>query len=59
MNAIRRLARNVAKNRMKKVGMVRICKSGAKKGERSEGSYFSQHWKDHVKYGKEKHHESV
>ena len=50
MNALRKLARTVAKNQMKKKGMVQICKKGAKKGERSEGSYFSSHWRDYVYY---------
>lgn len=53
MNAIRKLARSVAKNQMKKKGMVQICKNDLSKKslfERSKGSYFSSHWKDHVKY---------
>lgn len=45
MNALRKLARTVAKNQMKKKGMLQICKDKYKKG-----SYFSDHWKDHVKY---------
>jgi hypothetical protein len=48
MNAIRKLARTVAKNQMKKKGMVQICKHDPWKY--STGSYFSNHWKDHVKY---------
>ena len=45
MNAIRKLARTVAKNQMKKKGMVQICKD-----KKQNGSYFSKHWRDHVYY---------
>ncbi len=53
MNALRKLARTVAKNQMKKKGMVQICKNDLSQKslfERSTGSYFSSHWKDYVRY---------
>jgi hypothetical protein len=54
MNGLRKLARTVAKNQMKKKGMVQICKDNLSKNSISfmayTGSYFSWHWKDYVKY---------
>lgn len=43
MNALGRIARGVAKNRMKKKGFTHICK------KIGEGSFFSRHWKEYVK----------
>lgn len=39
MSALRSLARDVAKNRMKKKGMRRICK----------GKFFAENWKKYVR----------
>jgi hypothetical protein len=53
MNALRKLARTVAKNQMKKKGMVQICKNDLSQEslfEHRTGSYFSNHWKQHVRY---------
>ena len=47
------LARNRAKNRMKKKGMTRVCSTGliTRKipGMKKRGSiYFAAHWRDYV-----------
>ena len=41
---LRTIARNVARNRMKKAGYVRINKDNP--------SYFSRHWRDFLRKGK-------
>lgn len=41
---LRTIARNVARNRMKKAGYVKICKGNP--------SYFSRHWRDFVGKGR-------
>lgn len=45
MNAIRKLKRNVAKNRMKKKGLHNICRKEGNK----HSSMFSSYWRDYVK----------
>lgn len=48
MNALRSLARGVAKNRMKQKGMKQICKRQHNhKGEKDE-SKFSRNWRKEV-----------
>ena len=42
-NVLRGLARNVAKNRMRRSGMVQICKSS-----RQGKSIFAKHWRELV-----------
>lgn len=44
MNALGRIARGVAKQRMKKAGITQICKK--KDGKHS---YFSKRWKEVIK----------
>lgn len=50
MNAIRKLAREVARNRMKKAGIQNICKPINKKGKKHNNSKFAEHWKEYVNY---------
>lgn len=49
MNALGRLARGVAKQRMKKAGITQICKKKDIKNQSTGCSYFSKHWKEYVK----------
>ena len=52
MNALGRIARGVAKVRMKKAGVRQICKKKYIKNDDkgiSGCSYFSKHWKEYVK----------
>ena len=49
MNAIRRLKRNVAKNRMKKKGLRKICKNEKDLLGNRHGSWFADNWRDYVK----------
>ena len=49
MSAIRSLARNVAKVRMRQKGMTRICSQRNYKGERCD-SKFSRNWKKEVNW---------
>ena len=50
MNTLGRLARSVAKQRMKKAGITQICKKKKDNKNHSTGcSYFSRHWKEYVK----------
>ena len=51
MNALRKLARGVAKKRMKKAGMQHICKHTViKNGGDKSKSKFAEHWKEYVHY---------
>lgn len=50
MSAIRRLARSVAKAKMKKNGMIQVCSKDGRKGMNEPGvSYFSIHWREWAK----------
>lgn len=51
MNQIRKLARGVAKRRMKAEGMVQLCKPIAR-NTKHDNSKFAVSWKNYVRYGK-------
>lgn len=52
MGSLRKIARNVAKVRMKKAGMTQFCTHGKRYGYNGI-SHFSRYWKDYVNYKKE------
>ena len=47
---LRTIARNVAKNRMKRKGIIRLCSQYNHLGMKQD-SYFSKHWREYVNYG--------
>lgn len=48
MNALRKIKRQVAKNRMQKAGIRHLCRQTAK-GHKHGNSYFSQHWREAIR----------
>jgi hypothetical protein len=47
---LRTIARNVAKGRMKKKEIVRLCSQYDHLGKKHD-IYFSKHWREYVNYG--------
>ena len=48
MNAMRKLKRQVAKNRMNAAGIRHLCRK-EEKGHKQHNSYFSRHWREAIR----------
>lgn len=47
---LRTIVRNVAENKMREKGIVRLCSQYDHLGKKRD-SYFSKHWREYVNYG--------